>query len=87
MSDDTLEPFIDDLVVGATNTNTASGSVYVVTCRRDGAPHSCVEAVYTTEAAAEEHKQWLADNSFAEQAIAWGVHEKPVKTEFSEVDE
>ena len=84
---DNLAPFVDDLVVGATDTNTASGSVYVVTCRRDGAPHAFVEGVYTTESAAEAHKQWLAENSFREQAIAWGVHEQPVETEFSEGDD
>jgi hypothetical protein len=60
----------------------APATVWVVTARRDGCPHSFVEAVYDSEEAAEEHKQYLQDNAFGEMAIAWGMHERPVSSAF-----
>ncbi|WPH59254.1 hypothetical protein AFNJKBDN_CDS0037 [Halorubrum virus V_ICIS4] len=76
------QPLVDDVTADSVSTDSPSGTVYVVTCRRDGTPHAFVEAVYTSEAAAEAHKRWLADNAFREDAIAWGVHERSIETAF-----
>jgi hypothetical protein len=57
-------------------------TVYVVASRPDGAPHPYVEAVYDSEEAAEEHRQHLADNSFEEGVVAWGVHERTIESSF-----
>jgi len=71
------------LEVSSVNTNEISGTVYVVTSRKDGDPHSHVEGVYTDKGAAKKHKQYLADNSFREMAIAWGIHEQEIQTGFA----
>jgi len=80
MSDDREQ---DTLVAGSVNTNTLSGTVWVVTVRKDGDPHSHVEAVYAGEDAANAHKKYIADNSFQVGAIAWGVHERELQAAFN----
>ena len=74
------------LVAGSVNTDSLSGTVFVVTCRRDGDPHCHVEAVYDNEDAAEAHKRDIADDSFGYGAIAWGVHEMEIDAGFVEAD-
>jgi len=57
--------------------------VYVVTARKDEDPHSHVEAVYDTEDAAIEHKRALAKSARPPYAIAWGVHEIQIESEYT----
>jgi hypothetical protein len=70
------------LTTGSVDTRTLSGTVWVVTARKDGAPASFVEAVYATEGAARQHKQALADPVRPPYAILWGVHEREIQNSF-----
>jgi len=65
----------DTLVAGSVNTESIAGTVYVVTARKDGDPHSHVEAVYDNKDAARKHKSKLGHPVRPPNAIAWGVHE------------
>jgi len=65
-----------------TATDTDTGSVWVVTYRSEGDPHSHVAGVYDNEEAARDHKHELANQSFEHGAAAWGVHEATVGSQF-----